>query len=63
MKNHIIIRKVIGFIAMFFGMFAACSLDSDIPLWGTFLLIVVFFIGVFGGGYLLAKGEPIQDID
>lgn len=58
-----IIRKVIGSIAMFIGLAAGCVLDSDISLGGIFLLVAVFVIGVFGGGALYCKGEPIPDIE
>lgn len=58
-----IIRKTIGSIAMFIGLAAGCAVDSDIPLWGTLLLIAMFIAGVFGGGYLFCKGEPIPDIE
>ena len=48
---------------MFIGLAAGSALDSDISLGGIFLLVVLFGVGVFGGGYLYCKGEPIPDIE
>ena len=58
-----IVRKAIAFIMMFLGFTALCCLDSDLPIWGPVLLIIVFFVGVIGGGALWFKGEDMVDID
>lgn len=57
-----LVRKVIAGTMMFLGLFAGCAIDSEIPMSGTLLLAVVFFVGVFGGGALYIKGEPISEL-
>ena len=58
-----LVRKSIAVFGMFVGIAAVSALDSDIPMWGTLILIALFFIGLFGGGYLYCKGEPTPQID
>ena len=58
-----IVRKIFGGIALFIGLAAGSALDSIVPFWTTLILIVVFLTGLFGGCYLLYKGEPVPEID
>lgn len=60
MKN---IKKIIGIAAMFIGLTALCAVDSEIPLWGTMLIVLVGIAGLFGGSALYYKNsnEPMID--
>ena len=57
-----IVRKVVAGAMMFIGLFAGCAIDSQISMTGTLLLAGLFFVGVFGGGALYIKGEPISEL-
>lgn len=46
MKN---LMHLLGIISMFIGIMAFCLLDSNVPLWGTMLMVLVGFVGFFGG--------------
>lgn len=43
MKN---LKKIVGIIAMFIGLTALYAVDSDVPLWGTIIIVLVGIIGV-----------------
>lgn len=60
MKN---IKKILGIAAMFIGITALCAVDSEVPLWGTMLIVLVGIAGLFGGGALYCKNsnEPMVD--
>lgn len=60
MKN---IKKILGIAAMFIGLTALCAVDSEVPLWGTMIMVLVGIAGLFGGGALYCNNsnEPMVD--
>lgn len=60
MKN---LKKIVGIITIFIGLTALCAVDSDVPLWGTILIVLVGIAGLFGGGALYCKNsdQPLVD--
>lgn len=60
MKN---LKKISAAIAMFVGLFCLSCLDSDIPLWCTFLLVLVGVAGFIGGAVLWSATNETPDID
>ena len=59
MKN---IKKIAGIAAMFIGLTALCAVDSEVPLWGTMLIVLVGIAGFIGGAALWsATNEPMID--
>lgn len=57
-----IVRKVVACAMMFVGLFAGSAIDSEVSFTCTMLLAGLFFVGVFGGGALYIKGEPISEL-
>ena len=57
------LKKIIAFVAAFIGAAALCALDSDVPLWGTLLMVVIGIAGFFGGIALWCANsdEPLID--
>ena len=60
MKNT---KKILGIAAMFIGLTALCAVDSEVPLWGTMLIVLVGIAGLFGGGVLYCKNSDQPVID
>lgn len=60
MKN---IKKIIGIAAMFIGLTALCTVDSEVPLWGTMLIVLVGIAGLLGGGALYCNSSNQPEID
>ena len=60
MKNT---KKILGIAAMFIGLTALCAVDSEVPLWGTMLMVLVGIAGLFGGGALYCKNSDQPVID
>lgn len=60
MKN---IKKIIGIVVVIIGLTALCSIDSDLPLWGIILILLVGLFGFFGGGALYHIDIERSEID
>lgn len=60
MKN---LKKILGIIAVFIGITALCAIDSNVPVWGTLLIIVVGITGFFGGAVLYCKNSDQPMVD
>lgn len=59
-----IIRKTFAAIMIFVGLVAGSVIDDPkLSLEWVLILILIFFVGFFGGCYLAFKGEPVPDID
>jgi len=52
MKNT---KKILGIAAMFIGLTALCAVDSEVPLWGTMLMVLVGIAGLFGVALCTAR--------
>lgn len=60
MKNF---KKIIGIIAAFIGLAALSAVESDVPVWGTILIVLVGIIGFFGGAVLYCKNSNQKMLD
>lgn len=60
MKN---IKKIVGIAFMFIGLTALCAVDSEVPLWGTMLIMLIGIVCPFVGCtlYYENSNEPMVD--
>lgn len=50
-------KTIVAFILSFIGLGAFCTLDSDVPVWGTILIITVAFTFTGFGFWLYTKTD------